>query len=132
MRDNGMQAGEGHMAAGFPFPFAVWPDGAIVPDGDPDLDLRGKIIQVLFTTPGERVNLPEFGCGLFNLVFDPNNAVLGAAMEFTIGAALTRWLGDLLLVDAVNVAAIDEAVIVEVAYIDRRNLSRQAVSVRFK
>jgi phage baseplate assembly protein W len=118
--------------SGFPFPLAVTPDGGIVPDADPDVDLRGKIVQVLFTTPGERVNLPEFGCGLFNLVFDPNNVILGAAMEFTIGAALTRWLGDLLQVDAVNVAAIDETVIVEVSYMDRKNLSRQAVSVRFR
>ena len=49
---------------------------------------------MLFTAPGERVNQPEFGCGLFNLVFDPDNTILAAAMEFTVGAALTRWLGD--------------------------------------
>src|SRR5215831_14157680 len=115
----------------FGFPLAVNEAGRISASGG-DAALRGKIIQVLFTTPGERVNLPEFGCGLFNLVFDPNNVILGAAMEFTIGAALTRWLGDLLLVDAVNVEAIDETVTVEVSYVDRKNLSRQAVSVRFR
>jgi Bacteriophage baseplate protein W len=120
------------MTTGFGFPFAVTPEGAIAPDPDDGADLRGKIIQVLFTAPGERVNQPEFGCGLFNLVFDPSNSVLGAAMEFTIGAALTRWLGDKLLVDGVNVRAGDEAVTVEVAYVDRRDLSRQAVNVRFK
>ena len=70
------------MATGFGFPFGVSPDGAIAPDPDEDVDLRGKIIQVLFTAPGERVNQPEFGCGLFNLVFDPNNTILAAAMEF--------------------------------------------------
>ena len=43
-----------------------------------DEAIRGKIIQVLFTAPGERVNLPEFGCGLFNLVFEPNDAILAA------------------------------------------------------
>jgi phage baseplate assembly protein W len=120
------------MATGFGFPFEVSQDGTIRPDPDPDADLRGKIIQVLFTAPGERVNLPEFGCGLFNLVFDPNNDVMAAAMEFTIGAALTRWLGDLLLVDVVSVTAADEVAAVEVSYVDRRNLSRQAVNVRFR
>src|SRR4051812_21731955 len=120
------------MATGFGFPFGVSPEGSIAPDPDENADLRGKIIQVLFTTPGERVNLPEFGCGLFNLVFDPTNTVLGAATEFTIGAALTRWLGDKPVVNAVNVTAGDEAVTVEVAFIDRRDLSRQAVSVRFR
>lgn len=120
------------MATGFGFPFSVSQDGAIVPDPDENVDLRGKIIQVLFTTPGERVNHLDFGCGLFNLVFDPSNAVLGAAMEFTIGAALTRWLGDQLLVDAVNVTAGDEAVTVEVAYISRKDLSRQSVRIQFR
>ncbi len=120
------------MATGFGFPFAVSPKGAIVPDPDDDVDLRGKIIQVLFTTPGERVNRPDFGCGLFNLIFDPSNAILAAATEFTVGAALTRWLGDQLLVDGVNVTAGDETVTVEVAYINRKDLSRNAVRIHFR
>jgi phage baseplate assembly protein W len=120
------------MATGFGFPFGVTEDGAIVPDPVESLDLRGKIIQLLFTTPGERVNHPDFGCGLFNLVFDPNNEILGAATEFTVGAALTRWLGDQLLVSGVNVTAVDESVTVEVAYIDRKDLSQQAVRIRFR
>jgi phage baseplate assembly protein W len=120
------------MATGFGFPFGVSPDGAIIPDPDENVDLRGKIIQVLFTSPGERVNHPDFGCGLFNLVFDPSNTILSAAMEFTVGAALTRWLGDQLLVDGVNVAAMDETITVEVAYISRKDLSRQAVRIRFR
>jgi phage baseplate assembly protein W len=120
------------MATGFGFPFAVSPDGAIVPDPDDDVDLRGKIIQVLFTAPGERVNRPDFGCGLFNLIFDPSNTILAAATEFTVGAALTRWLGDQLLVDGVNVTAEDETVTVEVAYINRKDLSRNAVRIHFR
>jgi phage baseplate assembly protein W len=120
------------MATSFGFPFGVSQEGSIVPDSDENADLRGKIVQVLFTAPGERVNHPEFGCGMFNLVFDPANTILGAAMEFTVGAALTRWLGDQLLVDGVNVTAADETVTVEVAYISRKDLSRQAVRIRFR
>jgi phage baseplate assembly protein W len=120
------------MATGFGFPFAVSPAGTITPDPDENVDLRGRIIQVLFTSPGERVNHPEFGCGLFNLVFDPANTILAAATEFTVGAALTRWLGDELLVDGVNVTAVDEVLTVEVAYISRKDLSRQAVRIQFK
>lgn len=120
------------MATGFGFPFAVSPAGTIAPDPDEDADLRGKIIQVLFTAPSERVNLPEFGCGLFNLVFEPNNPILAAAMEFTIGEALTRWLGDLLVVSGVNVQVQEETITVEVAYTRRRDLARQAVRVHFR
>ncbi|MEU4217116.1 GPW/gp25 family protein [Actinoplanes sp. NPDC026623] len=119
------------MSTGFGFPFAVT-DGGIAPDPDDDVELRGKIIQVLFTAPGERVNQPEFGCGLFTLVFDPNNTIMAAAVEFTVGQALTRWLGDDLVVAGVDVAAEDEALSVEVAYVRRRDLARSAVRVQFR
>jgi uncharacterized protein len=120
------------MATGFGFPFGVSAGGGIVPDPDGDVDLRGKIIQVLFTAPGERLNQPDFGCGLFNLVFDPNNTILAAATEFTIGQSLTRWLGDLLIVDGVNVASTEGTLLVELAYTRREDLSRQAVRIQFK
>jgi phage baseplate assembly protein W len=115
----------------FGFPFAVNEAGRINATGG-DEAIRGKIIQVLFTAPGERVNQPEFGCGLFNLVFEPNHAILAAAMEFTIGQALARWLGDDILVDGVNVDSSEATVIVEIAYTKKQDLSKQAVRIRFK
>ena len=78
------------------------------------------------------MNQPEFGCGLFNLVFDPNNTIMAAAVEFTVGQALTRWLGDELVVAGVDVAAQDETLSVEVAYVRRRDLTHQAVRVSFR
>jgi len=120
------------MATGFGFPFGVTSAGTITPDPDENADLHGKIIQVLLTAPGERVNQPEFGCGLFNLVFDPANTILAAAVEFTVGAALTRWLGDQIIVAGVDVATADEAVTVDVAYVRRSDLARQAVRVLFR
>ncbi len=117
--------------ASFGFPFAVNPGGRIAASGG-DAAIRGKIIQVLFTAPGERVNLPEFGCGLFNLVFEPNDAVLAAAMEFTVGQALTRWLGAEIIVDAVNAEAVDENALIEIVYTKKQDLSRQMVRINFK
>lgn len=117
---------------GFGFPFAVNAAGTIRPDPDEDAELRGKIIQVLFAAPGERVNQPEFGCGLFTLVFDPNNTIMAAAVEFTVGQALTRWLGDELVVGSVDVQAREEKLTVEVGYVRRRDLARQAVRVHFR
>ena len=78
--------------ATFAFPFAVNSAGRIIASGGDDA-IRGKVIQVLFTAPGERVHVPDFGCGLFHLVFEPNDAILAATMEFTVGQALSRWLG---------------------------------------
>lgn len=97
-----------------------------------DEAIRGKIIQVLFTAPGERVNLPEFGCGLFNLVFEPNDDILAAAMEFTVGQALTRWLGSEILVEGVRVDSLEETMNIEIVYTRRADLSKQAVRIHFK
>jgi len=114
-----------------PFPFAIDRTGRIMASGG-DEAIRGKIIQVLFTVPGERVNLPDFGCGLFNLVFEPNSDILAAAMEFTVGQALTRWLADDILVDAVEVTARAETATIEIAYTKRVDRSRQAVRIQFR
>ena len=115
----------------FAFPFAVTNTGRISASGGDDA-IRGKIIQVLFTTPGERVHVPDFGCGLFNLVFEPNDPILAATMEFTVGQALSRWLEDDIVVDGVNVEADEEMVTIQVAYTKRQDLSQQAVQIHFR
>lgn len=116
----------------FPFPLAVRSDGLIAVAGEGDVSLRGRVLQVLFTAPGERVNLPEFGCGLFDLVFDPNNDILAAATQFTIGHALMRWLGDEIIVADVGVTAQDEVISIEIVYAKRADLVRQTVRVHFR
>jgi uncharacterized protein len=54
---------------------------------------------LLFTDTGERVNRPEFGSGLRQLVFAPNSPELASALQFSVEAALQRWLGDLIELD---------------------------------
>lgn len=115
----------------FGFPFGVNSAGHINATGG-DEAIRGKIIQVLFTAPGERVNRPDFGCGLFNLVFEPNNDILRATMEFTVGQALTRWLRDDIIVDGVQVVSKDEMVTIEIVYTKKQDLAKQAVRIHFK
>jgi phage baseplate assembly protein W len=117
-------------ALGFPFAISAH-GGVVVEDDGGDAHLHGEIVQVLFTTPGERVGLPEFGCGLLALVFEPANPVLAAAVEFAIGQALTRWLGDRLVVQDVDVAAEQEVVHVDVAYLRRPDLAARSVRIRF-
>jgi len=116
---------------GFGFPFGVTEAGRIAASGG-DAAIRGKIVQVLFTATGERVNRPDFGCGLFNLVFEPNADLLAAASEFTVGQALARWLADDIVVNGVNVNVAEETLTVEVAYTKRQDLTRQAVRIRFR
>ena len=114
----------------FPFPFAI-DNGRIQVQGG-DAALRGKIIQVLFTAPGERINLPEFGCGLFNLVFEPNDVILAATTEFTIREALNRWLRDELQVNDVAITQAEETITVVITYTRIVDQTSQALRVHFK
>lgn len=87
--------------------------------------IRDLIEQVLFTTPGERVNRPTFGSGLLQLVFAPNSDTLAAATQVTVQSALQQWLGDLILVEAVEVTTEDATLQVTVRYLVRRTQQRQ-------
>jgi phage baseplate assembly protein W len=87
--------------------------------------IRDLIEQVLFTFPGERVNLPTFGSGILQLVFAPNSDVLAAATQVTIQTALQQWLGDLILVEAVEVQNQDSTLQILVQYMIRRTQQRQ-------
>ena len=72
--------------------------------------MRQLVEQVLFTSPGERVNLPDFGSGLLQLPFAPNSVEMAAATQFTVQAALQKWLSSYIKVQSV-VASADEAVL---------------------
>lgn len=102
------------------YPYHVDGRGRIAATHDED-HIRDLIEQVLFTTPGERANRPTFGCGLLQLVFAPNSDVLAAATQFTVQGALQQWLGDLIVVQSVDVAAVDAALTVQVQYMLRRS-----------
>jgi uncharacterized protein len=78
--------------------------------------VRDMIEQLLFTSPGERVNRPDFGSGLMQLVFEPTSAELAAALRLTIQAALDRWLGDVVAVTRLEVTSVDTTVRVVVEY----------------
>ena len=112
------------------FPFHVDEVGRVAVQAG-DEGLRARILQVLLTAPGERVHSPEFGCGLRNLVFDPNNEILAATTEFTVQASLQRWLGDEIIVEAVDLSTDEATVTVEVVYLRRDQLQRGKVKLTF-
>lgn len=61
------------------------------------------IEQVLLTSPGERVDLPQFGCGLRALVFAPMTDSLQASLQIQVTQALGRWLAGVVDVTSVDV-----------------------------
>jgi uncharacterized protein len=87
---------------------------------DDDDHIRDMMEQLLFTNPGERVNRPDFGSGLLQLVFAPNSEELAAALQFTMQAALQRYLGDVIDLQTLEVSAQDATLFVTVKYVVRR------------
>jgi phage baseplate assembly protein W len=89
--------------------------------------IRDLIEQVLFTAPGERVNRPDFGCGLQRLVFAPNSDELAAASQFLIQGALQQWLGDLIELNDVEVLNEDARLYINITYTERRTQEQRTV-----
>jgi|SRR5882724_9276170 len=84
-----------------------------------DDHIRDLIFQVLFTSPGERVNRPEFGCGLKQLVFMPNSDALAIATQQLVQGVLHRWLENIIAIERVEVRAVESTLEVAVVYLRR-------------
>jgi uncharacterized protein len=106
------------MALRFDFPFHLDGRGRSAETGEDD-HIRDMIYQVLFTNPGERVNRPDFGCGVKQLVFMPNSDTLAAATQLLIQGSLQRWLEAVIQVESVTVEADDAQLRVAVVYSKR-------------
>jgi len=102
----------------FPFHFDSRGRTAITDDND---HIRDMIEQFLFTNNGERVNRPEFGSGILQLIFAPNSPELAATLQFTIQSGLQQWLGDLIEVQDLSVSSQDSSLRVYISYKVRRN-----------
>jgi hypothetical protein len=87
---------------------------------DDDDHIRDMIEQFLFTNAGERVNRPDFGSGLLQMVFAPNSPELAATLQFTVQAGLQQWLGDLIEVQRLEVTSDGATLRVELQYLVRR------------
>ena len=109
------------------FPFAVAGYGRTAPATD---HVRDMIQQVLFTAPGERVNRPDFGAGLGQLVFAPDGDETIAATQMLVQSSLQQWLGELIQVEAVRVDRIDGGLDVLVQYVVRHN--QETAVARFR
>ncbi|HEX8397442.1 MAG TPA: GPW/gp25 family protein [Pyrinomonadaceae bacterium] len=107
------------------FPFHFDARGRTASAGDDD-HIRDMIEQLLFTNPGERVNRPDFGSGLLQMVFAPNSPEIAAALQFTVQASLQQWLGDVIQVQSLEVTSEDSTLRVELSYVVLRTAEQRA------
>lgn len=99
-------------------------------EADQEAHIRQMIEQLLFTAPGERVNRPDFGTGLRQLVFAPNSPELATATQALVQGALQQWLGELIQVERVAVVSDDSRLSVTVQYLLRSNQQRREVQIQ--
>jgi phage baseplate assembly protein W len=95
---------------------------------DSDDHIRDMIEALLLTAPGERVNRPDFGSGLLQMVFSPNSPEIAAALQFTLQASLQRYLGDLIDLKSLDVSAQESTLSVSVNYVVRRTQESRAAT----
>lgn len=104
------------MNIAFPWQFDVYGRTATTDDST---HIRDMVEQLLFTAPGERVNQPNLGSGLLQMVFAPNSQELAAALQFTTKAAVQLYLGDLIDLQQLTVTTQDATLSVAVSYVIR-------------
>lgn len=111
------------------FPFHIDRSGRTA-TADPDQHVRNLVDQVLFTTPGERVNRPDFGTGLLSMTFaTANQSELTSATQLLVQGALQRWLGELIQLEAVQVDSQEATLRVSVRYVVRRTQERREAQI---
>lgn len=85
--------------------------------------------QVLFTNPGERINRPDFGCGIRRMVFAPNSQESASLVQVTIYQAMEKWLGTLVTINQVDVSAEDEVLSLKINYTLKARQERRYLNV---
>lgn len=106
---------KGSVEVGFPFKINSY---GRISDPDYELHVQQMIELVLFTAPGERVNRPEFGCGLLQIIYGPDTQNMAGTVELLVRTSLQRWMSDVITVTKVEVqAGEDGALRVSLTYV---------------
>jgi uncharacterized protein len=83
-------ADRSHLGKGWRFPVAINLTGGLS-SSSLEENVRESIFIILGTAPGERVQRPQFGCRIHDLMFDPNNVITAARSEYYCEEALLKY-----------------------------------------
>ena len=112
------------------YPFAVDEGfGTLAEETDYASHVEQMIKQVLFTNPRERINRPDFGCGIRRMVFAPNSDESANLTNVIINQALDRWLGTLIEVIDVDAKALNETLEIRIVYLLRARQERRYLNL---
>ena len=112
------------------YPFAIDDGfGKLTEETDYDRHVEQMMKQVLFTNPGERINRPDFGCGIRRMVFAPNSEVNANLSQVIINQSLEKWLGTVIEVNEVQVKNIEEKLEIKIIYLLRATQERRYLNL---
>ena len=113
------------------YPIAVDPArGRLAQEQNFDAHIEQLIMQVLLTGPGERINRPDFGCGVRRLVFAPGGEVAATLAQTTVYQALSKWLGQAISVVEVTARAEDAVLQIRVGYVVKARGERRYLNLQ--
>ena len=117
----------------YAYPFRIDPVSGQAAQTIYGAHVEQMIWQTLLTAPGERVDLPEFGCGLRQLLFAPNSDALQASASIMVQQSLNRWLANQIQVKNVSVSSGPggdySQIVVQVDYVLLETQSQQQTQV---
>ena len=117
----------------YAYPFRIDPASGQAAQIDYPTHVDQMIRQILLTSPGERVDLPQFGCGLRQLIFAPNSDALDTTTQILVQQSLNEWLGDQITVQQVTVstpsAGMENQISIQINYLLTETQSNQQVTI---
>ncbi len=112
------------------YPFSIDSgNGTLAEETDYSRHVEQMIRQVLFTNPGERINRPDFGCGIRRMVFAPNSEVNANLSQVLINQSLEKWLGTVIEVVEIQVKNIEEKLEIKIVYLMRATQQRKYLNL---
>lgn len=103
--------------------------GEVAEERDYAAHVEQLIMQVLLTAPGERINRPDFGCGIKRLVFAPGGEVAATLAQTIVFQSLDKWLAPVISVHEVSVRAVDARLDIRIGYAIRARGERRFLNL---
>lgn len=112
------------------FPFGLTADGRTANTDSLENHIREELIQLILTNPGERPDLPDFGAGVRQLLFEGLDSHAAALSKARITQAIVRWLGQRISLENLEVTFVDSLLQVDIQY--RISATQETRSLRFQ
>jgi len=98
------------------FPFRIGPEGRSVTVSTLEEHVHGEVLQLILTSPGERLFVPDFGGGVRRLVFEGSGQTTEAMAKAMISQALSRWLDRRVTLQELTVTSQNSSLIIDLVY----------------